>query len=515
VKRDQQKYQIRYDVAGSAGTHSPKFGVNFIHEPVMGGALATDSELLVQFPHDPSFYVANPGQFAQDFAAGSTLTPASDVGFAQNVQRLGLYAQDSWRVTPNLTINYGLRYDTTFGLFQAEGRDQNQNPAVATVNALGLPLTEGIPHDYRKAIAPRLSLAYSPGRSGRSVIRAGVGLYYNDLTQNGWVDAFRAVDRLFNGTLLGPGDQGAMIDPNYKTPYALQASFGFEHRFKEAWRFDIQYEHQQGVHQYRRYEYIGGVTLPGDAPNISVFKTDNRSRYDGVAIQVQHRLSNRFELSASYTLASATTWGATVGELFDYVNGVTDVRNAFGPGDHGPSGEDVRHRVVIAGTVDLRYGFQLSTLSQFESARPFTMTTPVDINGDGLSSNDRAVVNGVQTSLDQFRGSPFYQVDLRVSKDFRFGERASVKAFVEFFNLFNRQNPGNNYVPDVSALSIVPPDELGNITHLCANSDCSSLVPITSPNQLKQPAGALGDFFGPGTTVGLPFAAQIGFRIHF
>jgi hypothetical protein len=44
---------------------------------------------------------------------------------------------------------------------------------------------------------------------------------------------------------------------------------------------------------------------------------------------------------------------------------------------------------------------------------------------------------------------------------------------------------------------------------------CTNMQPITSLNQLRVPAGALGDFFGPGTTVGIPFAAQLGFRLSF
>jgi hypothetical protein len=513
IRRDQQKYQFRYDVVRAGGTHSPKFGVNFIHEPVLSGRLADNAELLVTFPDDPSFYLANPSQFSADFTAGSTPVDAGNGGFSQSVRRLGLYAQDSWRLRPNLALNYGLRYDTTFGLFRAEGNNQDKNPAVITLNALGIPLSPGIPHDYRKAFAPRLGIAYSPGTSGKTVIRAGVGLYFSDLTQNGWVDALRAVNEPFSG-LLGPADQGAVIDPGYHSPYDLQASFGVEHAFSDTWRLNVHYEHHQGVHQYRRYEYVSGVTLPADAPNISLFRTDNRSRYDGVSFLVQHRFSKRFELSAHYTLANASTWGATVGELFDYVNGVSDVRNAFGPGDHGPSGEDVRHRLVIAGTLDLPFKFQISTLSQFESARPFTMSTPFDINGDGLDTNDRAVVNGVQTRLDQFRGTPFAQVDLRISREFRIREHLSFRPFVEFFNLFNRTNPGNNFVTDLGALP-VPASEHGNATDLCLNADCTKTRPISNLKDLRIPAGALGDFFGPGTTVGIPFAAQLGVRISF
>jgi hypothetical protein len=525
VNRDQQKYQFRYDVSHAKGSHSPKFGINFIHEPVLSGRLSDKPETLFTLPNDPSFYVANPGTLAADLADPANQTQFGGNGrFAQNVQRLGFYAQDSWRIRPNFTMNYGLRYDTTFGLFNSNGGDQRDNPAVQTVAALNLPTTfgipQGVPHDYRKAFAPRLGFAYSPGARGNTVIRAGAGLYFNDLAQNGWVDAFRAVTPGAVG-LLGPGDQGAIIDPNYHSPYAIQFSAGLEQAITKAWRLNINYEHQQGVHQYRRYEYVAqdpvlapNGTLPATAPNISVFRTDNRSAYDGVSFAVSHT-SRLLDLTAHYTLANATTWGANVGELFDYVNGVTSVTNPFGPGDHGPSGEDVRHRFVIAGTLHLPGAFEVSTLSQFESGRPFTLGTGVDINGDGVA-NDRAVVNGQQTTLDEFRGTPFAQIDMRVSRNFKFGDRISLRPFVEFFNLLNRTNPGNNFVGDIGALP-VPAGEVdaGNVTHICLNADCFALQPITSLSQLKKPGGALGDFFGPGTTVGAPFAAQFGVKFTF
>jgi hypothetical protein len=522
INRDQQKYQFRYDVSQSKGSHAPKFGINFIHEPVLSGRFTDNPETLFTLPEDPSFYVANPGALASDLADPANQTEFGGNGrFAQSVRRLGSYAQDSWRFRQNFTVNYGLRYDTTFGLFKSNGGDQRDNPAVQTVAVENLALPRGVPHDYRKAIAPRLGFAYSPGTSGNTVVRAGVGLYFNDLAQNGWVDAFRAVTP---GAIsvLGPNEQGALIDPKYHAPYALQASAGVEHAITSAWRLNINYEHQQGVHQYRRYEYISqqdpvaepNATLPATAPNISVFRTDNRSRYDGISFAVNHR-SKRLDFTAHYALANATTWGANVGELFDYVNGVTSVTNPFGPGDHGPSGEDVRHRFVVAGTWHLPGAFEVSTLSQFESGRPYTLGTGTDINGDGVA-NDRAVVNGQQTTLDQFRGTPFAQIDMRVSRNFKLGEHASLRPFVEFFNLLNRTNPGNNFVGDIAALP-VPPGEVdaGNVTHLCLNADCSSMQPITNVNQLKKPGGALGDFFGPGTTVGMPFAAQFGVKLTF
>jgi hypothetical protein len=133
------------------------------------------------------------------------------------------------------------------------------------------------------------------------------------------------------------------------------------------------------------------------------------------------------------------------------------------------------------------------------------MTTP---------AGTRAVINGVQTTLDEFRGSPYAQVDLRVTRPFTFRERYSLLPFVEFFNLFNRNNPGNNFIPNLSALP-TPVNNLSNATALCLNASCTLTQPITSLNQLRFPAGALGDFFGPGTTVGIPFAAQVGIKFTF
>jgi hypothetical protein len=55
----------------------------------------------------------------------------------------------------------------------------------------------------------------------------------------------------------------------------------------------------------------------------------------------------------------------------------------------------------------------------------------------------------------------------------------------------------------------------GNVTSICADPACATTRPVTSLGQLAFPAGALGDFFGPGTTVGIPFAGQFGVKVKF
>ena len=127
----------------------------------------------------------------------------------------------------------------------------------------------------------------------------------------------------------------------------------------------------------------------------------------------------------------------------------------------------------------------------------------------------------VYTSLDEIRGTSYIQSDLRVTRPININERWRVDPFIEFFNLFNRNNPGANFAVNVAQLPVpaaqMQPNAQGitNVTLICTVANCSQTAPITSLKKLEIPEGALGDFFGPGTTVGIPFAAQLGVRVTF
>ena len=564
--RNQDRYQFRYDLTRATGGHAFKFGVDFIHEPVLSGAFASTAETIAQYVNNPTYYVHDSEAFGVftpqcvNFTASDgstcTYTPPSDGSFSQNVQRLGIYAEDSWRALPQLTINYGVRYQTTWGLFSGSGRTQADNPAYRTLQALRIPIVPGLPGDYHKQFAPRLGVAYSPRPDGKTVVRAGFGMFYDDLAQNGWAAAFESLNAsnfttgpcslsggpgtyalTGSGCLLGGSSAtGNLVGSRYKTPYAIHMTAGAVHRFNQHWLLSADYVHEQGNHGYRAFPYSGGANLfttliPESDPNylidqssvvpsVNVFASDNRSSYNGLSLHLQGNMQ-RLDLVANYTLSKAQTWGCVLGELFDYVDGVCPLQTgphagfleAFGPGDYGPSGEDVRHRVVLAGTVHLPGGFELSTVNQIESARPFTIT-----NADNTA---RIYVNGASTSLDQFRGTPYIQSDLRMTRPFQIHERWHVDPFIEFFNLFNRNNPGANFAANVAQLPVPQSEKMPNaqgitnVTSVCTVADCSETAPITSLKQLEIPEGGLGDFFGPGTTVGTPFAAQIGVHVTF
>ena len=572
--RNQEKYQFRYDVSHVSGRHAPKFGINFIHEPVLSGAFPGNAESYTVFGLNPADYLnpqVNPNglpQFTVDLTCtpetigGQVInptngtscnsTPQSDGSFSQNVQRLALYAQDSWRVSSHLTVNYGLRWQTTYGLFTGSSHSQALNPAFLTLQTLQIPLSPSAPHDYRGQVGPRLGIVYSPGDSEKTVIRAGFGMFYNDLAQNGWATAFQGVNSsnvatgpcAFGGSngsyaLTGPGclqggngAAGNLIASNYKTPYSIHITAGVQRAFSHNWTASADYVHEQGNHGYRAYSYAsddgtgnGNIFTPliptsdpsydadqaSVVPNVNLFKSDNRSSYNALMLRAQGNVAKRFSVTAHYTFSKAQTWGCLLGELFDYVNGVCDPLHAFAPGDYGPSGEDVRHRFVLAGTVRLPGGFEVTTLTQAESARPFTITNADNTGRIRISFNNAP---SVPTSLDEFRGAPYIQADLRVARPIKINERWQIYPFAEMFNLFNRNNPGANYAASIAQLPVVSPDGT-TVTALCTVPDCSATVPITSLKQLEIPAGGLGDFFGPGTTVGVPFAAQLGVRVTF
>ena len=365
--RNQEKYQLRYDLAHVAGSHAFKFGVDFIHEPVLSGAFASTAEQIIDYSANPDCYINPPGADCggitsalpfyfvppasqcnpePSVASGitCTYTPAGDGGFSQNVQRLGVYAEDSWRVSHHLTVNYGLRYQTTYGLFEGSGRSQLENSAYITLQALQIPIVPGVPHDYRKQFAPRLGIAYSPGGSEKTVFRAGFGLFFEDLAQNGWATAFQGVNNtnattgacvlaggpgtyaLTGAGCLegGAGATGNLIGSEYKTPYAIHITGGAEHAFNEHWLASADYTHEQGNHGYRAFPYTSGTNLftplisttdPDYAtdqtnvvPNVNVFQSDNRSSYNALMLHLQGNM-RLFSLVANYQLSKSADLG--------------------------------------------------------------------------------------------------------------------------------------------------------------------------------------------------------------
>ncbi len=138
----------------------------------------------------------------------------------------------------------------------------------------------------------------------------------------------------------------------------------------------------------------------------------------------------------SYTLSKATNTTEPDG------NGVApnDSNIArLGEIERGPSVLDQRHRLVFMYSYNLPWNITIGTLSQFASARPFTATTGIDNNGDGLN-NDRPVINGAVIGKSAFRGTATSDVGFFAESRIRTSDRTSVLLRIEGFNLFNHGN---------------------------------------------------------------------------
>jgi len=202
---------------------------------------------------------------------------------------------------------------------------------------------------------------------------------------------------------------------------------------------------------------------------IDVEESIGRARYDGLNLSYRRRLSNHFSLNTNYVLSRAVAYN---GNTAAFRNRPTDLNNIFSKTDFGPTPNDERHRWVVSGLIDLPWGIQVAPIMQLASARPYNAIQGIDVFGwGGGRGNAHAIVNTSnpndllanvnmsatdlqaclaagtckQVGFDSLRGQAYFQLDTRLSKDIKFGERAKLKLIFQAFDLTNRANFGNNF----------------------------------------------------------------------
>ena len=178
------------------------------------------------------------------------------------------------------------------------------------------------------------------------------------------------------------------------------------------------------------------VPAPSGVRQVNVFMNLGTADYDGLQTQVTYRGNSRIYASFSYTLSKATNTTEPDG---NGVNPNQSIISRLGEDERGPSLLDQRHRAVVTVSYRFPLGFTAGTFSQFASARPFSATTGVDNNGDGLN-NDRPVINGSVVRRSTFRGSGTQDVSVFVENKIKLAESMALLFRLEGFNIFNHAN---------------------------------------------------------------------------
>ncbi len=487
----QLKYQYRDDLSFSRSlggrTHQFKAGVNYIHEPELGGNFSTGLN----------------GQFAlKEDRLGSPVTDITFFGgfFGDStpVDQYSVYLQDDIFVNDRLTINAGLRYDYWDGF----DLNQTSNPiwrALSTQTRF----SEEYLRDFQGGkggqlendddnIAPRLGFTFDVKGDGTQLLRGGWGIYYDFPYTNATIlfpsaavqsnygvvynhhndDGIRNAD----GSFYQPGQPlpanqlpGAAIpppnevaSPTLATPYAAQGSLGYSWQVNN-WlglNFEaVRINYRDIPFRFRANPFVdanrNGTVDNGETRrfpqfgNFRMWYGNGQADYSGVNLSARARLNDSFELQGFYTyseasgnvLAGADEFRVTdAGHQADMGGARRDVSaNPLDPLCErcvGPLNTDSRHKVTLSGVYRAPLGINLSGMFRYRSALPYTRFTAADLNGDGYAYDfpGREGVNGQ-------RGHSFSQLDMRVSKDFTFASEYGVELIAEVFNIFNEKNP--------------------------------------------------------------------------
>ena len=405
-----------------------------------------------------------------------------------DAHQIATWFQDDWRLTPQLTLNLGIRYDIDVNFYHQSHNENNASRLV--LEAIGNPNAQPPKTPYG-SVSPRFGVAYDLTGDGRRVLRGGGGIYFDQFNINGGnvSDIFSQDKRPLNvlatltNTAIGVGQlatyrfgvdplpppppasntlplgaRGEWLNPDLANPRNYQGHIGYAHQLADSTSVSVDYTHVEGRNELRTMNInpiVNGRRVlandfqrvygnPNYLSDVRILGSINKSRYDALTFKVLRRLP-RATLQAHYTLAGAFAYGGSIA-----ARGAAPIpQNAFEPfadGEWGPTGVDERHRLVAMGVFEMAYGIQLSPVFQAATARPYNLTAGSDLNGDGANT-DRYIdpATGEQVHVNAGRGDNTFVLDLRTTKFITLGGDKRIGLFAEFFNLFNTANFGDRY----------------------------------------------------------------------
>jgi hypothetical protein len=376
-----------------------------------------------------------------------------------HVEELSLWAMDTWRASPRLTIAAGLRWE-----FSPAPLPEKPVYFLDLDSALVFSTQEALwPRNYRN-FAPRLGIAYRLNGNGRTVLRSGGGLYYNSSLSI-------ATDVLNGGPL-----SVTSFTSGIHSPFSSELSYGFMPglRLPSVAQWNIALEQMLGAHDVVSLGYLGSAGRHllrrelgglGSTPTSMVVLTTNhgQSDYHALALQYRRRLARSVQASATYT------WSHSIDN---------DSSDAFlvwagpGPSDRGASDFDLRHSFTGTASYEpaFLHGWALDAVVRARSGFPVTLLQSEEYLGINLSNAfrpdlalaqplwlaDPQAPGGRQLNPQAFLptkpqhqgmlgrnalvGFGMWQLDVGLRREFRFTEHLRLHVRVEAFNAFNHPN---------------------------------------------------------------------------
>ena len=397
---------------------------------------------------------------------------------------------DNWRVTNDLTINLGLRYDLDWNGLNPPGVRDIPIMIDNGVDKGNFGYQTGV-RDLNN-IAPRVGFAWNVGGNNDLVIRGGTGLYYNfpvsnvTYRQQFYNNAIAAVflptgnnflkdplngvspEDYLSGAVPAPPQETTIISPDYTDPYGWQSSIGFQKQLGPLMGFDVDFTSLEERSMVRSRDvnlffdpvtgYSKDPTIygrPNPAYGLDQWLTsDGKTQSHLLSSSFTRRFNNRFQASTTYTLALSMMDNTTG---FGY-----QADNQFNPdADWATSAGFQRHTFRSNGIIRLPWQFSLSgsyfygsgaRFNPTSSVRPYSkpgtnrlnIGAPIAIPTAVLDRWDgpAVIATGTTWTRNGLSGLPLHKVDMRVTKTVALPNSVSIELLAEVFNVFNRKNYG-------------------------------------------------------------------------
>jgi hypothetical protein len=502
---NEMRYQAADTVTVTRGNHTLKFGTDFNHVRDLisniyqqngsfsySGGISALLEDIYSPPacsgHPCNSYYSN---FSQGFGTLAFTIPTDDVAF---------FAQDDWKVTPRLSLSYGLRWE-----YEHLPAPFFPNPAVPATTRVPSPKTD---------FGPRFGFAWDVFGNGKTAVRGGVGMYYgrilnahifSALTQSGLIQGgvptgqpsysftsaakggpyFPEIDSTTPTSAAAPAIM--YFNPHYKNPQVDEVDFSVDRDIGWNTVLSLAYMGSFGhflpqttddnIAQGTNAAGAGGtltyfvgaggpISSPTYTTSFYAYRPNANytqmldlfgvsSNYNAFVVEAKHRLSHSVQFDANFTWAHAldadsstigsTTMTASSGYNMLYPNNIS--------AEYGNSNLDVPRRVVVYLIADspwhvkgpagyLTNGWGLVPIFAAQDGLPYSATisgtAPGSLgSGGGVNGSDGVFRLPIRNN---YRESPSQNLDLRLAKTIPIKERVRVELFGEAYNLFNHYN---------------------------------------------------------------------------